>query len=87
MSSVLSEKDNEGSSNTTTTHSEKIVKKKGEMIENSEISRSSIGGKTTTGTSLTTSTKMLPPKCKGVQRGDPGARVSKKVEDTELFLD
>lgn len=65
MSSALSEKDHEGSSNAT--HSEKITKKKGVIIDNHEMCRSSMGGKTTALTSSSASTKMLPPRTKGIQ--------------------
>lgn len=91
MSQALSEKDNEGSSNTT--HSEKITKKKGVIIDNHDMCRSSMGGKTTALTSSSASTKMLPPRTKGIQIQKVGGVVAppsqqlKKTEETELFLD
>ena len=89
MSSALSEKDNEGSSNAT--HSEKITKKKGVIIDNHEMCRSSMGGKTTALTSSSASTKMLPPRTKGIQiqkvGGLPPSQILKKTDETELYLD
>lgn len=81
MSNCISDKDNEVSSNAS--HSEKIVKKKGQMIYNSEVCRSSIGGKTTAQSSMTTSSKALPPRCIGVQKVEYSVFTDKRVEEAD----